>query len=56
MNPIIRAQLNEFKKANPGSYKNDSDAFEIMSIFSVENGILEENADTFKIHLKGDEF
>lgn len=56
MNPIIRAQLNEFKRANPGTYGNDADAFEVMSIFSVENGILGENIDPFKIHLRGQEF
>ena len=56
MNPIILAQLNEFKSANPGAYADDSEAFEIMSIFAVENGSLGENVDPFKIHLKGDEF
>ncbi len=56
MNPIIYAQLNEFKRANPGTYKNDSDAFEVMSIFSIENGLLGENIDPFKVHLAGEEF
>lgn len=56
MNPIIQAQLKSFKQANPNGYKDDAEAFEVMSIFSVENGILGENLDPFKIHLKGDEF
>jgi hypothetical protein len=56
MNPIIQAQLNEFKISNPGMCKNDAEAFEVMSIFSIENGVLGENVDPFKIHLRGDEF
>lgn len=56
MNPIIRAQLNEFKKENPNEAENDAEFFEIMSIFAVENGILGENIDPFRVHLKGDEF
>ncbi|HMO07230.1 MAG TPA: AIPR family protein [Paracoccaceae bacterium] len=56
MNPIIRALLNEFKKANSGTCHDDSEAFEVMCIFSVENGILGENIDPFRVHLKGDEF
>ncbi|WP_321340415.1 AIPR family protein [Breoghania sp.] len=56
MNPIVRAQLNEFKKSNPGETKDDSDVFEVMSIFAVENGILGENIDPFRAHLKGSEF
>lgn len=56
MNPVVRAQLNSFKQAHPDSERNDNDFFEVMSIFSVENGILGENNDPFRIHLKGDEF
>lgn len=56
MNPIIQAQLKSFKQMNPNGYKNDAEAFEVMSIFAVENGILGENIDPFKIHLKGEEF
>lgn len=56
MNPIVRAQLNEFKKANLHEEGNDSDFFEVMSIFAVENGILGENIDPFRAHLKGKEF
>lgn len=56
MNPIIRAQLNDFKKANPNEDGEDSDFFELMSIFAVENGILGENIDPFRAHLKGQEF
>ncbi|MDE7549060.1 AIPR family protein [Acetobacter fabarum] len=56
MNPVVRAQLNSFKEANPDPERSDSDFFEVMSIFSVENGILGENNDPFRIHLKGEEF
>ncbi|MPS68491.1 MAG: hypothetical protein E2586_08345 [Novosphingobium sp.] len=56
MNPIIKAQLNDFRKSNASVSENDSDGFEVMSIFAVENGLLGENVDPFKIHLKGTEF
>ncbi|ORE89652.1 hypothetical protein ATO4_24057 [Aurantimonas sp. 22II-16-19i] len=56
MNPIIRAQLNDFKNANANEEGDDSDFFEVMSIFAVENGILGENIDPFRAHLKGQEF
>ncbi|SJK83738.1 AIPR family protein [Halomonas elongata] len=56
MNPIIKAQLQNFKEMNPNEHLNDSDFFEVMSIFSLENGILGENIDPFKAHLRGDEF
>lgn len=56
MNPIIKAQLSEFRKANPGEDGSDNDLFEVMSIFAIENGLLAENIDPFRAHLKGDEF
>lgn len=56
MNPIVRARLNDFKSANPNEDGDDSEFFEVMSIFSVENGILGENIDPFRAHLKGQEF
>jgi hypothetical protein len=56
MNPIVRAQLNDFKNANAHEEGGDSDFFEVMSIFAVENGILGENIDPFRAHLKGQEF
>lgn len=56
MNPIIKAQLNEFKKSNPDHAGSEADIFEVMSLFAVENGILGENIDPFKAHLKGHEF
>lgn len=56
MNPIVRAQLGEFKKANPNELFSDEDFFEVMSIFAIENGILGENIDPFRAHLKGKEF
>lgn len=56
MNPIIKAQLKSFREGNSSLSYKDSDLFEVMSIFSLENGILGENIDPFKAHLKGDEF
>jgi hypothetical protein len=56
MNPVVRAQLNDFKATNPIDKYTDSDFFEVMSIFAVENGILGENIDPFRVHLKGTEF
>lgn len=56
MNPIVRAQLNDFKNANSHEQGKDSDFFEVMSIFAVENGILGENIEPFRAHLKGSEF
>ena len=56
MNPIVRAQLTDFKNANAHEEGDDSNFFEVMSIFAVENGILGENIDPFRAHLKGQEF
>ncbi|AWI82978.1 hypothetical protein CEW88_04460 [Alloyangia pacifica] len=56
MNPIVRAQLSDFKSANSTENGTDEDFFEVMSIFAVENGILGENVDPFRAHLKGKEF
>lgn len=56
MNPIIQAQLNNFKDMNPNEVMSESELFEVMSIFSIENGILGENINPFRAHLKGSEF
>lgn len=56
MNPIIKAQLKTFQEMNPNEELKESDLFEVMSIFSLENGILGENIDPFRAHLKGTEF
>lgn len=56
MNPIIKAQLSTFREMNPNENLSESDLFEVMSVFSIENGILGENIDPFKAHLKGTEF
>lgn len=56
MNPIIKAQLKTFKEMNPSEVMDDSDLFEVMSIFSIENGVLGDNIDPFRAHLKGSEF
>lgn len=56
MNPIVKAQLKQFSEMNPNEKLNETDLFEVMSIFSIENGILGENIDPFRAHLKGSEF
>ncbi|HEN3664321.1 TPA: hypothetical protein U5E42_004157, partial [Yersinia enterocolitica] len=56
MNPIVKAQLKTFREMNPNETMSESDLFEVMSIFSLENGILGENIDPFRAHLKGSEF
>ena len=56
MNPIVRAQLEDFKRTNSQAAYDDNEFFEVMSIFAVENGILGENIDPFRAHLKGQEF
>lgn len=56
MNPVVKAQLSEFKNNNSDENLTDSEFFEVMSIYAVENGILTENLDPFAIHLNGTEF
>lgn len=56
MNPIIKAQLKTFQEMNPNENLSESSLFEVMSIFSIENGTLGENLDPFRAHLKGNEF
>jgi hypothetical protein len=56
MNPIVKAQLNTFKEMNPNEQMSEAELFEVMSIFALENGILGENIDPFRVHLKGEEF
>ncbi|MZR22270.1 hypothetical protein GQF03_08005 [Sneathiella chungangensis] len=56
MNLVVKAQLNEFRKSNPSANLEDSELFEVYSIFSVTNGILGENVNAFDLHLRGQEF
>lgn len=56
MNPIVKAQLKTFQEMNPNENMDESDFFEVMSVFSIENGVLGENIDPFRAHLKGEEF
>lgn len=56
MNPIIKAQLKQFSEMNPNEMLSETNLFEVMSIFSIENGVLGENIDPFRAHLKGSEF
>ena len=48
MNPIVKAQLKTFQEMNPNENMDESDFFEVMSIFSIENGVLGENIDPFR--------
>ncbi|MBB2970185.1 hypothetical protein [Mesorhizobium sp. RMAD-H1] len=56
MNPVVKAQLKAFEKANPNVNLQENDLFEVFSIFSIQNGILTDNIDPFSAHLGGDEF
>lgn len=56
MNPVIRAQLRDFAKANSLATCSQEKQFEIYSIFSIISGLLGENVDAYDVHLEGDEF
>lgn len=56
MNPVIRAQLREFSKANSIATETQEKQFEIYGIFSVLSGLLGESLDAYDVHLQGDEF
>lgn len=56
MNPVIRAQLREFAKANSILAETQEKQFEIYAIFSVLSGLLGESIDAYDAHLEGDEF
>lgn len=56
MNPVIRAQLREFAKANVIVGETQENQFEIYSIFAVLSGLLGESIDAYDVHLIGDEF
>jgi len=56
MNPVVKAQLEQFKNINPVEGFTESEYFEVHSIFSIMNGYLNDNIDPFEMHLKGNEF
>jgi hypothetical protein len=56
MNPVIRAQLREFAKANSITADPEDKQFEIYAIFSIPSGLLGEAIDSYEVHLEGDEF
>ena len=56
MNPIVHAQLTAFSGENSSSALNETKFFEVYSIYSITIGILTDNVDPFKAHLRGDEF
>jgi len=56
MNPVVRAQLKDFKIKHSCHDLTDDEAFEIFTIYSTLNGGELETADPFLAHLKGSEF
>lgn len=56
MNPVVRAQLKAFVRANPKPQAKESELFEIFSIFAICNGYLTDNIDPFTAHLEGTDF
>jgi AIPR protein len=56
MNPVVKAQLKAFEKANPGTAMDESSLFEVFAIHSISNGILNDNIDPFRAQLGGKEF
>ncbi|MGY4568832.1 AIPR family protein [Bradyrhizobium sp. USDA 3256] len=56
MNPVIRAQLREFAKANSITADPEEKQFEIYAIYSILSGLLGETIDSYDVHLDGDEF
>ena len=56
MNPVVRAQLKAFVRANPKPQAKESELFEIFSIFAICNGYLTDNIDPFTVHLEGTDF
>lgn len=56
MNPVIKAQVNEFAVSEELSDRPESELFEIYSIYSVLNGALGETVGANDAHLNGSEF
>lgn len=56
MNPVVKAQVNAFSAANSDIELDVNEFFEVFSIYSISNGILNDNIDPFLGHLEGSEF
>jgi len=56
MNPVNKAQVQEFSEAYGLTDKSLSDQFELYTIYSILNGGSGENVDPFLGHLSGSEF
>lgn len=56
MNPVVKAQLEDFRQTNPITGYSESDYFEVYATFSIANGLLRESLSPFDMHLKGHEF
>jgi hypothetical protein len=56
VNPVNQAQMKGFAETFALTEKNESDQFELYSIYSILNGGSGENIDPFEAHLIGTEF
>lgn len=56
MNPVVKAQMNEYVISNALTELPTSTQFEIYSIFSTLNGLLGESVEAYDVHLAGEEF
>lgn len=56
MNPVVRGQLRRFSESYSINKLDESDQFELYSIFCVVNGLMSESIDPFEVHLRGHEF
>jgi hypothetical protein len=56
VNPVVKAQLTAFERANPAHDLSEDALFEVFSIYAVCNGIITDNIDPFSARLNGDEF
>ena len=56
MHPVITAQLKEFSDTHSDESLKQSEFFEVLSIHSIENGLMGLNIDPFDAHLEASEF
>lgn len=56
MNPVVKAQSDQFKIDEGLSHLSNSEVFEAYTIYSVLSGQLGTVVDPLRAHLKGDEF
>lgn len=56
MNPVVKAQMNDYVISSALTIQEPSVQFEIYSIFSIINGLLGESVEALDVHLAGNEF